>query len=345
MRVVNPIVVGYAAPVDLDAYVAERRGEWNRLEVLARRRRLSPDEADELVLLYQRAATHLSVVRSHSPDPILLASLSQLVIAGRSAVTGGRSFSWQPVLRFFTSSYPAQLYRARHWWLTVMVVDVLLLWALMWYFSTHPDVVSLFGSGQELRQYAEEDFAGYYSEFRAQNFAASVWTHNALIAAQCLASGVLILPVLWILGQNMFALGMSGGVMIYTGHADTFFGLILPHGLLELTCIFVGAGVGLRIGWAWIAPGPHRTRGQALTERARGGMLVALGLAVTLGVAGLLEAYVTPSGLPTVLRVGIGATVWLAFLAYALGVGGAAHRRGETGDLAPEHSVTPVPTA
>jgi hypothetical protein len=74
-------------------------------------------------------------------------------------------------------------------------------------------------------------------------------------------------------------------------------------------------------------------------------MLVALGLAVTLGVAGLLEAYVTPSGLPTVVRVGTGALVWLAFLAYALIVGGAAHRRGETGDLDPEHSVTPVPTA
>jgi uncharacterized membrane protein SpoIIM required for sporulation len=138
---------------------------------------------------------------------------------------------------------------------------------------------------------------------------------------------------------------MAGGVMIYTGHADTFFSFILPHGLLELTCIFVGAGVGLRIGWAWIAPGPHRTRGQALATRARGGMLVALGLAVTLGVAGLLEAYVTPSGLPTVVRVGTGALVWLAFLAYALVVGGAAHRRGETGDLDPEHSVTPVPTA
>lgn len=331
--------------MDLDAYVAERRGEWNRLDVLARRRRLSPDEADELVLLYQRAATHLSVVRSHSPDPILLASLSQLVIAGRSAVTGGRSFSPRPVLHFFTSSFPAQLYRTRRWWLTVTVVNVLLLWALMWYFSSNPDIIGLFGSGQALQQYAEEDFANYYSEFQAQNFAASVWTHNALIAAQCLASGVLILPVFYILGQNILNLGMAGGVMIYTGHSDTFFGLILPHGLLELTCIFIGAGVGLRIGWAWIAPGPHRTRGQALARRARSGMLVALGLAATLGVAGVLEAYVTPSGLPTVVRVGLGAVVWLAFLGYALGVGGAAHRRGETGDVAPEHSVTPVPTA
>ncbi|GID93461.1 stage II sporulation protein M [Amorphoplanes digitatis] len=331
--------------MDLDAYVAERRGEWNRLEVLARRRRLSPDEADELVLLYQRAATHLSVVRSHSPDPVLLALLSQLVIAGRSAVTGGRRFSWRPVARFFTSSFPAQLYVARHWWLSVMVVNVLAGWALMWYFSTNPDIISSFASGEALREYVEDDFVGYYSEFQAQNFAASVWSHNALIAAQCLASGVLILPVLYILGQNLFAIGMTGGMMIYAGHGGTFFAMILPHGLLELTSIFVAAGVGLRIGWAWIAPGPHRTRGQALAERARAAMLVALGLVVMLGVSGVLEAYVTPSGLPDAVRIGIGAAVWLAFMVYALGVGGAAHRAGETGALAPEHDVTPVPTA
>jgi len=331
--------------VDLDAYVSERRGEWNRLDTLTRRRRLTPDEADELVLLYQRAATHLSVVRSHSPDPILLASLSQLVMAGRSAVTGGRRFSWRPVGRFFTASFPAQLYRTRHWWLSVMVVNVLVAWALIWYFSTHQEIIGLFGSGQELQRYAEEDFVNYYSENQAQNFAANVWTHNAMIAAQCLASGVLIVPVLYILAQNIFALGMAGGVMIYSGHGETFFTMILPHGLLELTAIFIGAGVGLRIGWAWIAPGPHRTRGQALAEQARSGMLVALGLVAMLAVAGVLEAYVTPSDLPDAIRIGIGALVWLIFMVYALGVGGAAHRRGETGDLAPEHNITPVPTA
>jgi hypothetical protein len=79
--------------VDLDSYVTERRGEWNRLETLTSRRRLSPDEADELVLLYQRASTHLSVVRSRTPDPVLIASLSRLVLGARAAITGGRRFS------------------------------------------------------------------------------------------------------------------------------------------------------------------------------------------------------------------------------------------------------------
>ena len=70
--------------MDLDAYVAEHAGQWRRLEDLARRRRLGPEEADELVALYQRAATHLSVIRSRSPDPALVARLSRIVLTARS---------------------------------------------------------------------------------------------------------------------------------------------------------------------------------------------------------------------------------------------------------------------
>ncbi|MFI5933118.1 stage II sporulation protein M [Actinoplanes sp. NPDC051494] len=331
--------------MDLDAYVSERRGEWNRLEALTRRRRLDAHEADELVLLYQRAATHLSVVRSHSPDPILLAFLSQLVLAARSAVTGGRRFSWQPVIRFFTTTLPLELYRARRWWLTTMVLNVLVVGVLIVYFSGRPDLIESFSPGVLSSTYASDDFVDYYSEFQSQNFAAQVWTNNAMIAGQCLASGVLILPVFYVLWENMLGLGLAGGLMIYSGHGDTFFTYILPHGFLELTSIFVAAGVGLRTGWAWIAPGPHRTRGRALADRARAGMLVALGLVVMLFVAGLLEAYLTPSGLPDAVRIGVGFLVWVAFLTYALGVGSAAHHRGETTDLAPEHTVAEVPTA
>ena len=79
--------------MDLDAFVAEHEAEWRRLELLSRRRRLSAREADELVVLYQRAATHLSAVRSRMPDPSLVARLSRLVLTARAAVTGGQSLS------------------------------------------------------------------------------------------------------------------------------------------------------------------------------------------------------------------------------------------------------------
>jgi uncharacterized membrane protein SpoIIM required for sporulation len=330
--------------VDLDAYVAERRGEWNRLEALTRQRKLRADEADELVLLYQRAATHLSVVRSRSPDPVLVAGLSRLVLAARAAITGTRRFSWEPVVRFFTTTLPGELYRTRWWWLTVTVVCVVAGTALVQYIAGHPEVAGQFMTQADMDRLVSNDFVAYYSEYQAQNFAALVWTNNAWLTAQCLASGVLIVPVFYLLGANLLNLGVVGGVMVGSGAGDTFLTYLAPHGLLELTCVFVGSGVGLRIGWAWIAPGPHRTRAQALGERARSGMLVALGLALALFVSGLVEAYVTPSPLPAPIRIAIGAAVWFAFLAYALGLGHLAHHRQSSADLDETLGESAVPT-
>ncbi|UUZ57834.1 stage II sporulation protein M [Nocardioides sp. B-3] len=60
---------------------------------------------------------------------------------------------------------------------------------------------------------------------------------------------------------------------------------------------------------------------------------VALGLVVVLFISGIIEAFVTPSGLPTEARVGIGVVAELAFFAYVFVVGRSAVARGHTGDI------------
>lgn len=319
--------------MDLDAYVAEHYAEWRRLEELCGRWRLSAAETDELVMLYQRAATHLSAVRSRSPDPALVARLSRLVLRARAALTGGRGFSWRDVARFFTVTFPVAVYLAWRWWASVTVAFLLVSGALMGYVASHPEVQHAFLDDAGIRRLVEHDFANYYTENAAQNFAFRVWVNNALVAGLSLASGILVLPVVWILAQNALNLGVVGGIMIGHGRADVFFGLISPHGLLELTAVFVAAGVGLRIGWSWIAPGPYRSRTQALGEAARSGVLVALGLVAVLLVCGLIEAFVTPSALPTVARIGIGVLALGSFLAYVIVLGARGVAAGETGDL------------
>jgi uncharacterized membrane protein SpoIIM required for sporulation len=215
--------------------------------------------------------------------------------------------------------------------------------ALMWYVATHPDFQHAFMSNDAIGQYVNSDFASYYSAYRPQNFALEVWTNNALLAAVCLASGVLVVPVFLALADNLLNLGLGGGLMIAGGRTELFFGLILPHGLLELTAVFVAAGTGLRIGWSWIAPGPLRSRGRALGETARSAMLVALGLAGVLAVSGLIEAFVTPSPLPTPVRVAIGVLVWGGFLTYVVVLGGRASRARQNADLAEELNQATVP--
>ena len=92
--------------MDLDAFVAAHRGDWDRLDELCRRRHLTGAEADEILDRYQRVATHLSLVRSTTPDPSLVAYLSMLLARARSRSAGSRAMSWSDVGRFFGQSFP-----------------------------------------------------------------------------------------------------------------------------------------------------------------------------------------------------------------------------------------------
>ena len=311
-------------------------------ELTRKRGDLTGEEADEVVDLYQRVSTHLSVVRSTASDPVLEARLSALVASARSLVTGVTLPIWQTVGHFFTAGFPAAVYRARHWWITVALVNVAVAFLIGWRVVNTPGLGESLLTDAEVKQLVDHDFAAYYSENPAADFAFQVWLNNAEVTAICLVMGVVIVPVLVLLWMNIANVGVIGGFMVEAGRADVFYGLLLPHGLLELTIIFVAAGAGLRLGWSWIAPGP-RTRSQALATEGRAVGALALGLGVWLLISGLVEGFVTPSTLPAWARLVIGATVWLAFLGYVFTLGRRAARAGERGDVAEELEAS-VPT-
>lgn len=318
--------------MDLDAYVGARHDSWRRLEVLVGQRRLSGAEADELLRLYTEVATDLSTLRSVSPDPTLVRYLSSLLSRARIHTAGARSGSWGAVGHFFTATFPAALYRMRWWWLAVMAVSVVFAFAVGWYAVANPQVYTSQLTPGQIDAYVNTDFENYYSEYPHGEFATLVWTNNAWVAAQAIAMGVLGLPVVYVLLSNMLNVGIAGALMASYDRLDLFFGLILPHGLLELTAIFVAGGVGLRLFWSWVEPGP-RTRLQSFAREGRSAVAVALGLVLVLFVSGIIEGFVTPSGLPTWARIAIGVVAEAAFFAYVFVLGRRAFLRGETGDL------------
>ncbi|MFD7231442.1 stage II sporulation protein M [Streptomyces sp. NPDC059881] len=334
--------------MDLDVFVMTHRAEWDRLDQLLRRgRHLTGAEADELVALYQRTATHLSLIQSSAPDPMITGRLTQLVARARSTVTGTRRASWRDAVRFLTAGFPAAVYRSRHWWIPTAVLSVLLAAVIGWWIGTHPEVQSAIAAPDDLRELTRPggQYETYYSSHPAASFAAQVWTNNAQAAAMCLVLGAfLCFPVLWILFLNMANLGIGIGLMSSAGRLDTFLGLVLPHGLLELTAVFVAAGTGLRLGWTLIDPGPLSRR-TALAQQGRAALGMAIGLALVLFVSGLIEGFVTPSGLPTWARITIGIVAELAFLAYVYVLGGRAVRAGDTGDIDASERSAEVPTA
>ncbi|PRX44178.1 putative membrane protein SpoIIM required for sporulation [Prauserella shujinwangii] len=332
--------------MDLDVFVAAHRAEWDRLAELVRRSgRLRGPEADELVRLYQRAATHLSIVRSSAPDPAVLARLSALVAKARSAVTGTHNPAWREVGLFFSRRFPAAVYRGWPWWVATTVVFLGVTAVLSAWIAGDEAVRATIAAPEEIRAMTRPGggYEAYYSSEPAGSFATQVWTNNARVAAASLVLGVLLgLPVLFVLWTNALNLAVGIGLMTAAGRGEFFLGLLAPHGLLELTAVFVAAGTGLRLGWTVIDPG-RRSRSAALAREGRSVVVIALGLVVVLLVSGLIEAFVTPSGLPTWARVGIGVAAEAAFLAYVFVLGRRAAAAGETGDLDPRAAGDEAP--
>lgn len=298
--------------MDVDVFALAHAPAWQRLESLAGQRRLSGAEADELVRLYRQGATHLSMLRSVAPDPVLVSQLSIILVRARARIASPHDLAWGDVLGFFTRTIPAALYRIRWWSVAVSVVCLLIAVIAGAWAATHPDVLNAAMPPQAQREYAQKAFAQYYSNYPSASFTALVWTNNATIAALCIATGITGLYPAQVLFENSLNVGLIGAVMHAQGADHAFWMLIAPHGLLELSCVFVAGAAGMRLCWAWLVPG-HRTRRESLAQEGRTTIVVVVALTIGLLVSGLIEGFVTGSGLNPWLKIGIGVVACTAF--------------------------------
>ncbi len=300
--------------------------------MLVSRRHLSGGEADELVTLYRTCARHLSRVRSAAPDPQLIAELSTRVATARGRLTGTREVRTHAVRRFVLQALPAALYRIRWWTCGVMVAEIVLALVVGMWTLHSPEAMAALGSPEKLDKYAHEAFESYYSTYSAPDFAAQVWTNNARIAAICVAGGVTGFLPLYLLYSNAMALGQAGAIMTDHDMLGVFLSLISPHGLLELTCIFIAGAAGLKLFWTLLVPGP-RSRSTALAAEGRALITVAVGLTAALALAGFIEAFVTPAPIAWPVKITIGTGALALLWAYTLVLGRSAVAAGVTGDL------------
>lgn len=320
-------------PVDVDRFIVQNQPGWVRLEHLVRtaRRRPSVEEVAELVQLYQRTSTHLAHLRRERVDPALVARLTRLVASAAGVLYSTRSRSAAGFVRFFTTSFPAAVWHARRFVVAAALLLLVPAVVVGAWIGTSDAALEASAPDAVRQAYVEEDFEAYYSSAPAGQFATQVTVNNIQVAILAFAAGALVCVVTaWILAFNGANVGVAGGLFAAVGEQAKFWGLILPHGILELSAVVVAGAAGLAIGWAIIAPG-DRPRGVALAEEGRRAAAIVLGLVLAFVVAGAIEGFVTPSGLPTWARVGVGAAAGLAFWTYVVVLGRRAAALGYTG--------------
>ena len=329
--------------MDIDRFLAVNQPAWNRLDVLCHAaerggQRLDATDLDELVRLYQRASSHLSYAQTYFGDPALTATLTSLVGRANAVVYGTRRRSLRSLGRFFTTTFPAAVWHARRFVVVSALAFFVPAIVIGVWLAHSPKAIDAVGSAALRQTYINHDFAAYYRSQPSAQFAAKVQTNNITVAFLAFAGGIAgcVLTVI-ALARNGASIGLSAGLFASAHKLPEFFGLILPHGLLELTSVIVAGAAGLRLGWALIDPG-DRPRATAIADEGRRSVVIVAGLILTFLVAGTIEGFVAGSSLSTPVRVSIGAVVEVAFILYVVVLGRAAAARGLTGAFG-EHPV------
>jgi uncharacterized membrane protein SpoIIM required for sporulation len=326
--------------VDLDRFLAANEPGWRRLGELTSKargsaRHLTERELDELLALYERTSTQLSLARGRYGDPGLNARLSRLVAGAGAVIYGARPRTLRGMARFFTHTFPAALWRIRPFIAIATFLTFAPALVVAAYFAANPAALEATSSPAERAAFAKAG-ADYYSAQPSAVFASEVFTNNVRVALVAFTAGIAVcLFTVYILVMNGLRLGQFIAVFVSVGKGTELFGLLVPHGFIELSAVIVAGAAGLRIGWTVIDPG-DLTRPDALAVEGTRSVVLVFGAALMLVVAGLIEGFVTGSALPTAARIGLGVAVGASFWTYAWVCGRRAAALGLTGALGEE---------
>lgn len=301
--------------MNLDRFVADRRPYWDELDALlvearGRPQRIGADKMRRLGSLYRGAAADLALARRRFPAEATVAALEDLV--GRAhGVVYSTEVRRESAVRFLTHGYWRRV-RERP---ALIAASALLLFLPMlvagvWAWDDPGAAGALLPAQSEAvaQPRTRGTDLGLSGSERAQ-FAASISTNNIQVTFAAVAGGISFgLLTAGILVFNGVLIGVVVGVGTAAGNGSALVELIVPHGVLELSCIVVAGAAGLRLGWALVDPG-RRPRGQALVTEGRAAIELVLGTAVWLVVAGLTEGLVTPLGIGPGPAVAVGAAL------------------------------------
>lgn len=312
-----------------DEFIERKRNAWERLTQLLDRAgaslsALSPEELQELGRLYRQASSDLAVARRDFARHQVSSYLNSLVARGHGAIYRESGPRAGRLGAFFIRDFP-QAFRST-WPFTLAAFLMFFLPAIVAFALTYrdPTLASALVPGSEPLiediQAGNEWWQRINDEGRAQS-SAEIMTNNIAVTIRAFAGGVLFgVYTLIVLASNGLLFGVVAGAAQRFDFADNLWGFVSAHGVVELSVIFICGGAGLQLGWSLLQPGLLTRRG-ALIVAARRAILLLLGCAPLLVLAGTIEAFISPSNLHLAIKIGVALGTGVALYTYLLGAG------------------------
>jgi uncharacterized membrane protein SpoIIM required for sporulation len=144
----------------------------------------------------------------------------------------------------------------------------------------------------------------------------AIMTNNISVGFLTFAFGITAgLGTIYMMIFNGLMLGVIGMACHLSGMSLKLWDFVAPHGVLELPAIFIAGGAGLRIAAGLLFPG-YLPRKESLARAGTEAVRLLLGTIPILVIAGVIEAFVSPTGLATGLKFAMAGALFVLLLAY-----------------------------
>ncbi len=297
-----------------DEFVLKRHPAWRELETLLGRadrdlHGLSEPELANLSKLYRQATSDLALAQRDYPGEAVTRYLNQLVARGHPIIYRDRPADRGQLARFYATTFP-RIYRSL-WPYTAASLLLFLIPGLLAFFAVwrNPDMITAF-AGADVQSLVEQVEAGEMwteiaPELRSAG-ASMILTNNIQVMFLTFAGGVTAgLLTAWLLLTNGAVFGALFGLLQAHDMSRFLADFVVSHGFIELSVIFLAGGCGLYIADGLLRPG-LLSRSANLARRSRVAVQAVLGCIPLLILAGLIEGFISPSELPTYVKVSVG---------------------------------------
>ena len=304
-------------------FIESRRPRWEKLETTIRsleRGRLSASELIELTRLYREATADLARLQTfqsqEGQEDELKSYLNHLVARAYSQIYRSSPPRMASLWWFFRSGFPIAFHQTLPWTLVALSVFTL---GLAYGFITaisDSSFVALIVPPQ-LIQKVEEGTVWFDSVLAMKPLASSrIMTNNISVSFLAFALGMTFgLGTLYLMVFNGLMVGTLAGLCYSHSLSVPFWSFVLPHGVIELTAIFIAGGAGFLLGGALLFPG-DLPRKDALLKRARQAGRLILGCVPLLVIAGIVEAFFSPLQVHAGFKFGMAGILLALLLCY-----------------------------
>jgi uncharacterized membrane protein SpoIIM required for sporulation len=307
-------------------WLEKRKPYWNKLETLLNQsaksglHSLSRSDLQELSLLYRQTAADLAAIREDPGSVHFARYVNQLLVRAHNTIYSGHRASPAAIFSFFWETYPATFRRNLNYFLLAVLIFAVagVVGAVLTY--QNPDFkVKLLGP--QMVETIDRHEMWMHSIVGIKPLASSaIMTNNMSVSFTTFALGITAgLGTIYMMAFNGLLIGVIGMACGLAGMSVQLWSFVAPHGVLELPAIFIAGGAGLRIAQGLLFPGLLARR-DSLARAGVEAVQLVLGTIPILIIAGVIEAFVSPTALPVSLKFSMAGALFVLLGAYLFGL-------------------------